>query len=93
MFGEEGIKQGWCEGQRWMDFAVVINYRRRLGRSFQLLYCSNVLNFLKLKTNVLSIENKVLLWEYRAKATIPSNNMSNNLEYRQSLTSLASTLH
>lgn len=92
MFGEEGFKQGWRVGQRWMEFAVVINYRR-LGRSFRLLYCSNVLNFLKLKTNVLFIENKILLWEYRAKAKIYPNNMSSNLEYRQSLTSLASTLH
>lgn len=53
-----------------MEFAVVINYRGGLGRSLQLLYCSTVLNYLKLKINVLYIENKVLLWEYRAQATM-----------------------
>lgn len=51
----------------------VINYRRGLGRTFPFLYCSDVLNFLKLKINALCFltENKVLLWEYHAKATIP----------------------
>lgn len=56
-----------------MEFAVVINYRRGLGRSFQVTVLFKCAKSFEIENECAKffIENKVLLWEYHAKATIP----------------------